>query len=336
MPVDDMWIVTANKGGSGKTTFSLLSTLYFSEEADKKVIAVDANFVNPNLYTVLKSVIETQQTYGKNEKCVDSNLPLTYWKREVTKNIQLIWLDEFYSLYKIDELYAFLDYILQNEDADVAIVDTQLNFPCFRPKDKLLSIPPRFLTLWVWSAGADELEMKLTWDTVNKFTQAYGDDYDRKHILYAFTVEPFVPRKLSPLLTHSFRGHHHLEGGKDLLKTLRKYEKKSRTLLSFNEFRDKIIASARKDFLAIPGGSSMLLKEEIPKIWMEVLQEFLDKSQTYPINLFCNPVIYYDLMLFLTDLILRRGKTLEDIIEAFDELYKQFIRFIHTYRNFLG
>ncbi|MHA1371307.1 MAG: hypothetical protein ACTSRA_16515, partial [Promethearchaeota archaeon] len=80
-----LYIFCGNKGGTGKTLFSLVSILKSFFDG-KRIVAIDLNFENPDLATILHSIMEGKQEIN-NASVINKGTPLAYQEEKINDRL---------------------------------------------------------------------------------------------------------------------------------------------------------------------------------------------------------------------------------------------------------
>lgn len=323
-------IFCSNKGGSGKTLFSLVSMLngYFN---GLRVAAIDLNFENPDTATILHGLIT--DPHAKEAPVINEGTPLAYREERVVDRLVSI---RPHPLYHVSwRIFPFLDKFLADnqEKFDMVVVDTGLNLPNLMPASLHGEKWPRsrpvpnvwsFLT---YSAGLRPWEMQAYDETVAMFRQFFHPEFDARNLIHVFNPQAFIPNSLPDNTKYALYAKFKFDGADNLVKKIRKSAKQNAyAAVPWDAFKGEILLEARKEFFRIPGGE--FFKDEIPAIFIATANEFLKQHGVVPTNIFFHPFVFHTVQMVVDDLIIRRGKTLESIKEVMKPVYENFVDFL--------
>ncbi len=323
-------IFCSNKGGSGKTLFSLVSMLnsYFN---GLRVAAIDLNFENPDTATILHGLIS--DPHAKEAPVINDGTPLAYREERVFDRLVSI---RPHPLYHVSwRIFPFLDKFLADnqEKYDMVVVDTGLNLPNLMPASLHGEKWPRsrpIPTVWsflTYSAGLRPWEMQAYDETVAMFRQFFYPEFDARNLIHVFNPQAFIPNSLPDNTKYALYARFKFDGADNLVKKMRKSAKQNLyAAVPWDAFKEEILLEARKEFFRIPGGE--FFKDEIPAIFISTANAFLKKYNIVPTNIFFHPYVYHTVQMVVDDLIIRRGKTLDSIKEIMKPVYENFVDFL--------
>ncbi|HME53079.1 MAG TPA: hypothetical protein VKM55_12735 [Candidatus Lokiarchaeia archaeon] len=323
-------IFCSNKGGSGKTLFSLVSMLhgYFN---GARVAAIDLNFQNPDTATILQGLIV--DPHAGEAPIINEGTTLAY--REEFINDRLVSIRPHPLYHKEYQVLTFLDqFLFTNEGRfDLIVVDTGLNLPNLMPAELdgekwPRSRPvPTIWQLYTYSAGLRPWEMEAYDETVAMFRQFFHPEFDARNLIHVFNPQAFIPNSLNDNVKYAIWAQYKFDGADQMIKRLQKAGKKDLyAAIDWDTFRKEILLEVRSEFWRQPLGEYW--KDEIPAIFLVVANNFLKAHNIVPTNIFFHPYVYHRVQMLVDDLLIRRGKSLESIKDLIEPVYDNFVDFL--------
>ncbi|MFX0098682.1 MAG: hypothetical protein ACFFCS_03805 [Candidatus Hodarchaeota archaeon] len=326
-------VFVANKGGCGKTLFSLTSILhgYFN---GLKVAAIDLNFENPDTATILHGVIEGNNVV--NAPVINEGTPLAYREEKINDRLYAIRPHPLY--HKNYQVFNFLDAFLANnpDKFDLIVIDTGLNLTNLMPENLAgerwpKSRPtPRIFQIYTWSTGLRPWEMTAFDTTVENLKKFFNDKFDTDDLIHVLNPQAFIPRTSGASMKYVRTQQYMFDGTNEVKKHLEKLSKKEIfEKVDWSTFKKEILYEVRNEFWKIPLGD--MWKDSIPTIWMTVMKNFLKKHGKVPTNILFHPYIYAQVALIIDDLIIRRGKNLETMRSIVKPVYDNYSKFMEFF-----
>lgn len=326
-------VFVANKGGCGKTLFSLTSIMhgYFN---GLTVAAIDLNFENPDTATILHGIIEGNSVV--NAPVINEGTPLAYREEKINDRLYAIRPHPLYQ--KEYHVFTFLDAFLANNPNkfDLIVVDTGLNLTNLMPTTLARerwpkSRPtPRIFQIYTWSTGLRPWEMTAFDATVENLKTFFNGKFDTDNLIHVLNPQAFIPRTAGASLKYVRTQKFVFDGTNNVRKMLEKLSKKEEfEKIDWPTFKKEILFEVRNEFWKIPLGE--LWKDEIPVIWMNVMKKFLKSHQKVPTNVLFHPYIYAQVALIIDDLIIRRGKDLESMRSIVQPVYENYSEFMEYF-----
>ncbi|MBD3187364.1 hypothetical protein GF325_11080 [Candidatus Bathyarchaeota archaeon] len=327
---EEIKIFVANKGGCGKTLFSLVSILHGYFEG-KKVAAIDLNFENPDTATILHGIVEgSKQTEAP---VVNEGTPLAYKQEKINERLYAI---RPHPLYHHDfQVLTFLDQFLytNNGKFDLILIDTGLNLANLIPTDlkgerwPRSRASPTIYMIYTWSSGLRPWEMEAFDETIEAMRAFFSPDFDKHHLIHVLNPQAFIPKSLKANLKYLYRAKYQFDGADKMVSHLKKLGKKKGTYraVPWETFRKEILLEVRNEFWRRPLGE--FYKDEVPSIWLDVMNGFLKEHEEIPTNVFFHPYVYHQVQLIVDDFIIRRGKDLEDMKDLVEPVFENYVNF---------
>ncbi|MHA1793880.1 MAG: hypothetical protein ACTSVI_14650 [Promethearchaeota archaeon] len=329
---NQIFIFVANKGGVGKTLFSLVTILdgYFN---GKTVASIDLNFENPDTATILNSIKATKM---ENEDIiVNKGTKLAYHEEKINDRLYSIRPVD---LYNVIPLFTFLDnFLYQNKNRfDVIVVDTCYNLTNLNPPENekwpRTRPVPTIMQLYSFSSGLKPWELDAFDKTIKRLKSFFNENFDKQNLVHVLNPQAFIPKTLGANLKYLYRAKYQFEGADKMISNMRKISKKGMfEMIDWDTFKKEILLEVRKEFWRRPLGE--FWKDEIPSIWLDVMNGFLKRRKSIPTNIFFHPYVYHQIQLLVDDLIIRRGKDLEDIKEIVEPVYENYQKFKEYFIN---
>jgi hypothetical protein len=323
-------IFVANKGGCGKTLFSLVSILQ-GHLTGQRVAAIDLNFENPDMATILHGLIP--DTHPAEATIINEGTPLAYREENITDRLVSIRPDPLYHVNY--HVLTFLDqFLYTNQDRfDLIVVDTGLNLPNLMPSDlqgekwpKSRPIP----TIWqfyTYSSGLRPWEMTAFDETIEAFRHFFSPSFDTENLVHVFNPQAFIPNAINDNIKFAMFAKYKFEGADQMVKKMQKLGRKDLyTTVEWETFKKDILLEVRKEFWRQPLGE--FWKDEIPAIFLIVINNFLKARNSVPTNIFFHPYVYHRVQMIVDDLIVRRGKSLESIKDLIEPVYDNFVDYL--------
>ncbi|MHA1679794.1 MAG: hypothetical protein ACTSUE_02225 [Promethearchaeota archaeon] len=329
---EEINIFVANKGGCGKTLFSLTAILhgYFN---GKKVAALDLNFENPDTATILHGIVEGNSR--DEAPIINKGTPLAYREEKINDRLYSI---RPYPLYQHDfQVLTFLDQFLYNNGGkfDLIVIDTGLNLANLMPESlkgerwPASRAMPTIFMIYTWSSGLRPWEMDAFDDTIATMKSFFHEAFDQQNLVHVLNPQAFIPKTLSANLRYLYSAKYQIDGADKMIGKLKKMAKKGLyTPVDWDTFKKEILLGVRKEFWSRPLGN--FWKDEIPSIWLDVMNAFLKKYKIIPTNVFFHPYVYHAVQMIVDDLIIRRGKDVDTIKELIEPVFNNFVKFSET------
>lgn len=324
-------VFCSNKGGSGKTLFSLVSIIH-GVASGKRVAAVDLNFENPDTATILHGIVEGNRV--DEAPVINEGTPLAYREEKIMDGLHAIRPHPLY--HKDYHVFTFLDQFLYANKGrfDVVIVDTGLNLPNLMPGTLQGERWPRsraMPTIWQlysYSSGLRPWEMQAFDESIAAFKTFFHDRFDTENLVHVFNPQAFIPNALGAGIKYAARARFQFEGADQVIKQMRKLGKRGGQYeaIPWDAFKTSMLLGIRSEFWKVPLGEYW--KDEIPTIFLEVANRFIKTRKTIPTNIFFHPYVYHRVQMLVDDLIVRRGKDLTTIKDMVQEVYDNYVDFL--------
>jgi len=341
------FIVTSNKGGSGKTPLSInLAIWALSQNPPLKVLIVDINHTNQDLYQAMRHLVlngesrfETAFTLRKTGTAY--YLPLgehlhlvrsrTFQPLTAEQVVEVIQ-DSTTEFAKEQQRAAF--------EPDIIIVDSNYCFPSYRLEDKTKLDSPAFIFLNIWSMTSPH-ELRVPRDyrnVINNYKAVFDKpDWDKTNFIHVFSVlekERSISSEMMQVLRMR-RGIYTVPGSDDLADLYKKMaldEKMNANGYSFDEIQRKVFSPilAELDSLMTEDPSSYS-EDVINARWVERINIFLTEEKRFPKNVFPLPHYYPFLRKAVVDMILRERLDLDMIRSLFADFYRWVDMFLSRY-----
>lgn len=327
-----VFIVTASKGGSGKTPLAL--SLYLAcVFSGKRVAGLDLNINNPDFSDILKM---TGEALSKSPLFIVSQRAINSIRYNVLRVEEdaLIAFNEYPRMISVKDLWhEIYDLLIVNEATAGfdAVIDTGFNFYVIEPpiNDMTNELFKKyeffFFHIWSISSGIKKDNPKYKTSrldnfqiVINRFRQLNGLPIDG-NIIHCFTPQVFVDRNIASLLKYWKSGEFMYQKLKFGL---------SDKILTFKQLRT-LLDRISIEILKFPGGTYGLDHRKIMEVWVDVVKAFIKDNfaRKMPQNLLLVPNVYVSLATIATDLMLLPGKTLEAIKKKLGKFYDE----IHAY-----
>jgi len=328
-----VFVITASKGGSGKTPLAL--SLYLAAVfSGRKILGIDMNMNNPDFSDILKTTVDlksgsqpfllTQGVVGAFRYSVlrlRDNALIAFNERPTLIGIKDFW----------DTIYELLVSNNSTNGFD-AVIDTGYNFYAIEPpiNDKMNKLFHEcefyFFHIWSISSGMKRNSYNYATSrlenfkiTMHKFSQLRGSAIDG-NVVHCFTPQVFVDRSIGSLLkfwrTGEFLYH-------DI--NLRITDK----VLTFDMLQ-KLLKKIAQEILKYPLGTYTLDHKRILEVWTTVIKDFVKEhfSMQMPQNLLLVPNVYVNLATIASDMILQVGKTFRVLEERLGKFYDDILAFL--------
>ncbi|MHA1770601.1 MAG: hypothetical protein ACTSXS_03245, partial [Candidatus Thorarchaeota archaeon] len=330
-------IVTSNKGGSGKTPLSIALTAWaLSQDPPLRVLAVDINHTNQDLFQALKDLKFT----GERTFETAFSLPSveTAYYLPLSENLHLVRPREFLPLppeHVLDLIQgATASYAkergVEEFKPDMIVVDGNYCFPSYRLKSSTRFTIPPFIFFNIWSiTSPHELRIPSAYRTTISEYKAIFDNqtWDSTHFVHVFSVlekDRSISSEFSRLVR--FQREIYTVPGSDDLAGLYKERATSPTArvegYPFDQVQREVFSPllAELDSLMTEDPKSYT-EDVINARWIERVNVFLTKHNTFPLNVLPLPHYYPYLRKAVVDMILRRSLTLDEVRSMLGSFY---------------
>ena len=335
-----VYVITASKGGSGKTPLAL-SIYLVSVFLNRPIVGIDLNMNNPDFSDILKMTQNEEneppitvsqkilESTSYNVQKINDAAYIAYNENPVLISVKDFW-NELYDILIENETTANLD----------AIVDTAFNFYTITPpiNQKLIDLFEQrdFYFFHIWSPATGMKSDSSYFGTsrfedykivANRLRQISSENIEER-IIHCFTPKVFIDRKLVSLFRYWKSGvfqYHKL-----------KYEFTDR-IMTLDDIQI-LLENMALELLKNPTQTLSLSHAAFLEAWVDVLKKYLDthfNSRT-PKNLLLIPNVYVSLATISVDLILQFSKTLETIKNNLGRFYEDIYSFLTTSPLFSG
>ena len=138
--------------------------------------------------------------------------------------------------------------------------------------------------------------------------------------------QAFIPKTLGANLKYLYNAKYEFEGADKMVGKLKKMKKKGLyEMIDWPTFQHEILLEVRNEFWKQPLGECY--NDEIPSIWLNVMNGFLKRRKTIPTNVFFHPFVYHKIQMIVDDLIIRRGKDLDTMKDLIEPVFNNFSDF---------
>lgn len=341
------FIVTSNKGGSGKTPLSINLAIWgLSQNPPLKVLIVDINHTNQDLYQAMQHL----QLNGESrfETAFTLKNTGTVYCLPLSKQLHLVRSRTFQPLTAEQIVEVIMDspkeFAAEHDrpifDPDMIIVDSNYCFPSYRLEDKTKIDNPPFVFFNIWSMTSPH-ELRVPRDyrnVINNYKAVFDEaDWDKSNYIHVFSVlekERSISSEMMQVLARR-RGIYTVPGSDDLADLYKKMalDKKIKTTgYSFDEVQRRIFSPilAELDSLMTEDPDSYS-EDIINSRWVERINIFLTDQKQFPMNVFPLPHYYPFLRKAVVDMILRERLDLDMVRDLFSDFYRWVDLFMKRY-----
>ncbi|MFW9908220.1 MAG: hypothetical protein ACFFEF_06565 [Candidatus Thorarchaeota archaeon] len=331
------FIVTSNKGGSGKTPLSICAAIWgLSQSPPLRVLVVDINHTNQDLYQAMQHLSLNGENRFETAFTL-KNTGTTYYL-PLSDNLHLVRSRTFQPLTAEQIVEVISDsttrFASQHDRApfqpDLIIVDSNYCFPSYRLDEKAQVKTP-FVFLNIWSmTSPHELRVPRDYKTViNNYKAIFNEEgWDKTNFIHVFSVlekdRGFGSEMLKVFSRH--RAIYTVPGSDDLAALYRKMaldEKTRSTGYSFDEVQRKIFAPILAELDSLMTEDPTTYSEDVINArWVERINIFLTEHRQFPLNLFPLPHYYPFLRKAVVDMILRERLELDMVRTLFSDFYQ--------------
>ncbi len=340
-------IVTANKGGSGKTPIAINLVIWaLSRQPSWRVLAIDINHTNQDLFQALQHVVGSGT--GRFETAFTLPKTGTVYYLPVSDHLHLVRPRSFQPL-SVPQIIEMItsscgEFARQREQSvftpDMIVLDGNYCFPSFRPEDRPPAGWPPFTFMNIWSITSPH-ELRVPTDYRNAITEfkTYYDQqpWDCTNFIHIFTLLE-KERKLSSevgRLVRMQRAVYSVQGSDDLAdvyKSLATNNTSKSTGFSFDQIQREIFSPLLAEIDSLSTEDTTSYSEDtINARWIERINIFLTQYKTFPLNVFPFPHYYPFLRKAVVDMILRERIEISEIQRMFGDYYTWMGMFMERY-----
>ena len=341
------FIVTSNKGGSGKTPMSINLVLWaLSRQPALRVLAIDINHTNQDLFQALSHLSQT----GSSQFETAFSLPKTgtAYYQPMGDYLHIVRPRAFQPLspsQTLEMITRSCEEYAKEKGApiftpDMIVLDGNYCFPSYRFSEKMPEGWPPFVFLNIWSiTSPHELRMPTDYrTTISEYRAHYNlqswDSTDFVHVFTLLEKERKVASEMTRLVrmqkpVYSVAGSDDLA---DLYKRLATDSTSKSTSFSFDQIQREVFTPilSEIDSLVVesPGSYS---EDAMNARWIERINVFLSLHKVFPMNLFPLPHYYPFLRKAVVDMILRERVELDTAQRLFGEFYRWIAMFMDRF-----
>ncbi len=341
------FIVTSNKGGSGKTPVAINLVMWaLSQRPPKKVLVVDINHVNQDFFNAMKHLKHGVSNRYENSFTIE-DVGLAYYL-PLSDNIHLVRSQSFQPLSQQQVVSMVTDsaaaYAEQKGapvfQPDIVIVDGNYCFPSYRPKQgaTIDTLPFVFFNIWSLTSPHELVLPKEYRTTIGRYKEIFNDEeWDRTHFIHVFSILEKA-RSITSEVTRMFtsrRGIYTVPGSDDLSSLYKKIALDTTTRVEGYPF-DQV---QREVFSRIMAELKSILVEEptsytedvINERWINRINIFITEHKNFPLNILPMPHYYPFLRKAVIDMILRERIDIPEIEGLFADFFTWISMFMDRY-----
>ncbi len=341
------FIVTSNKGGSGKTPVAVNIALWaLSQSPSKRVLVIDINHVNQDFFNAMQHLNYESNSAFENAFTMDS--VGTAYYLPLSDKIHLVRSRSFQPLTPSQVVSMITDSVVAFSEQkgtpmfqpDIIIVDGNYCFPSYRPDDntRIEFAPFTFLNIWSMTSPHELRLPKEYRTTIGKYKEVFNmDDWDKKHFIHVFSILEKA-RTLTSEVSKVFsrrRGLYTVAGSDDLATLYSKYATDSSYRnegYSFDQVQREIFSPimAELDSIMIEDPSTYS-EDAINARWVERVNIFMTQHKHFPLNVLPLPHYYPFLRKAVIDMILRDRLDLLELKTLFTDFFTWISLFMDRY-----
>ncbi len=330
MTIDRVILVTASKGGGGKTPAALSIALALSEMG-VPVLACDFNFNNADLLTILHgtNVMQRQENDMLKEIEIGSdrfwriknNFWLTQWNSILELGLPSI--SSFWKKVRMLSNYEFPD-----SEPRVMVIDSNLTLPLICPPQTELDAYrdlPKIEVFHLWSPSItlqlnEQDRFVKAIDQLNRFSPGFEE-----RLTHVFTPRHYQSATLFGTLASITKGEF------SVTKQI-KYKQSNPKPITFNELKDSLFASFIPKVLHFDESSGSTI-QKILKQWLENIIDELKNREYLTNNVLIVPTVVHKIALLVEELTLKPGRTFETCRDDLGSLYEIILNHFQKYRQ---
>lgn len=308
MTIERIILVTASKGGGGKTPTALSIALTLNQ-LGVPVLACDFNFNNHDLLTILHgaNVVERQEkdmirevTIGSDHYWqIDHNFWLTRWN-----SIMELGLPSISSFWKKVRMMSNAEF--PGSEPKVMVIDSNLTLPLICPPQTELDSYrdlPQIEVFHLWSPSItlqlnEQDRFVKAIDQLNRFSPGFEE-----RLTHVFTPRHYNSPSLFGTLASITRGEF-------AVTRQVKYKQTKPKPIRFDELKDSLFASFIPTVLHYDESSGSTI-QKILRQWLENIIEELKNREYLTNNVLIVPTVVHKIALLVEELTLKPGRTFE-------------------------
>ncbi|MCY3411048.1 MAG: hypothetical protein INQ03_05350 [Candidatus Heimdallarchaeota archaeon] len=328
--IDRIILVTASKGGGGKTPTALSIALALND-LGIPVLAADFNFNNHDLLTIL---------HGTNIKIrqeEDLMRPVeigsdTFWRMK-----RNFWLTQWNSIMElglpsISSFWNKIRMLSRTEFPDmepkVMVIDSNLTLPLLCPPlteiDSFRDLPPvEVFHLWSPSITLQLNEQDRFVKAINLLNR-FNPGFEER-LTHVFTPRHYAANSLFGTLASITKGEF------AVTKQI-KYKQSTPRPIRFSEIKDSLFASFIPNVLHYDESSGSTI-QKILQQWLERIIEKLKMREYLTNNVIIVPTVVHKIALLVEELTLKPGRTLDTCRADLGSLYNIILDHFMSYRQ---
>ena len=327
--IDRVILVTASKGGGGKTPTALSIALTLSD-LGIPVLACDFNFNNHDLLTILHGTnIKSRQEEDLMREVQIGND--TFW--QIKKDF---WLTQWSSVLElglpsISSFWKKIGLLSKIKFPDieprVIVIDSNLTLPLICPPINeldsfLFSLPP-IEVFHLWSPSItlqlnEQDRFVKAIDQLNRFSPGFEE-----RLTHVFTPRHYQASSLFGTLASITKGEF------AVTKNIKYKQSKPKPIL-FNELKKSLFASFIPTVLHYDESTGSTI-QKILQLWLERIIEELKNREYLTNNVLIVPTVVHKIALLVEELTLKPGRTLDscrdDLGSLYDIIHEHFVKY---------
>ncbi|MHA1636406.1 MAG: hypothetical protein ACTSUB_00180 [Candidatus Thorarchaeota archaeon] len=341
------FIVTSNKGGSGKTPVSINLALWgLSQEPPLKVLIVDINHTNQDLYQAMKhlstdSELRFETAFTLKKTGTAYYLPLRENLHLVrSRTFQPLTAEQVVEVIKESTLEFSKEHQVAQYEPDIIVVDSNYCFPSYRLDEKTKVETDPFIFLNIWSMTSPH-ELRVPRDyrlVINNYKAVFDKaDWDKTNFIHVFSVLE-KQRSISSEMLKVFsrrRAIYTVPGSDDLADIYKKMALDTTvrvTGYSFDDIQNKIFSPILAELDSLMTEDPDSYSEDIINArWVERINIFLTEQKQFPLNVFPLPHFYPFLRKAVVDMIMRERLDLDMVRDLFSDFYRWIDMYLKRY-----
>lgn len=341
------FIVTSNKGGSGKTPLSINLALWgLSQNPPLKTLVIDINHTNQDLYQSMQHLVLNGES--RYETAFSLQKTGTAYYLPLSNHLHLVRSQTFQPLTAEQVVEVILESTVEFArehnrppfEPDMIVVDSNYCFPSYRLEDKTKLDAPAFVFFNIWSITSPH-ELRVPRDyrnVINNYKAVFDDsDWDKTNFIHVFSVlekDRSISSEMMQVLARR-RGVYTVPGSDDLADLYKKMTEDKLTKSAGYDF-DGI---QRRIFSPILAELDSLMTEDpesysediINARWIERINIFLTDEKRFPMNVFPLPHFYPFLRKAVVDMILRERLDIMMTRDLFGHFHKWVDMYLSRY-----